>query len=122
MSSEDCAHVWYTKGCEPCEERGPQPHKALTDGLGMCYICGEKHDDTSVDTRGSMGTFSFDGELFCWGPHEWIVGLTVVLDAQDTAIATGVSADDAVEMALYRLETMRDIVDMFLHETFEDKA
>jgi hypothetical protein len=118
---EDCAHVWYTKGCESCEERGHRPH-ALTDGLGMCYICGEKHDDSSVDTRGPMGTFSFDGELFCWGPHEKIVGLTVVLDNQDTVIATGVSGDDAVEVALYRLEAIRDIVDTFLQETFGDES
>lgn len=118
---EDCTHVWYTKGCEPCEERGPQPHNALTDESGLCYICGDRHADTSVDTRGAMGDFRFDGELFVWGPHEWIVGLTVVLDEQDTTIATGVSADDAVEMALYRLETMRDIVDDFLFTTFKEE-
>ena len=117
---EDCVHVWYTKGCEPCEKRGPQPHRALTDSAGTCYICGDQHTDVDVDTRGSMGDFTFDGELFMWGPHEWIVGLTVVLDEQDTVIATGVSPDDVVEMALYRLETMRDLVDMFLCETFKE--
>lgn len=118
MSADDCVHIWYQIGCEYCEKRGPAEHAALTDSEGVCYICGERHKDDARETRGSFGTFYYQGEAFVWGPDDSNIGLTVVLGGLDEMIALDRTPDLAVEKALYILRTITDIVDDFLDDMY----
>jgi len=114
----DCEHIWFVKGCIHCERRGPVPHEALTDYHGVCYICGEVHADETEENLGWFGTFEHEGEAFCWGPDDAILGYTVVIDSHDQPVAVAHTPSLAVEKARYELDCLRDIVDGLLDDLF----